>query len=96
MERAQSTLEYVILLGVVVGALIVISAYVGRGFQGRVRDQADQIAEQYSPKHMAVDINKNWRIKLDDKYVYKTKVSTSNTTTNMTTSPGFENITESW
>ncbi len=46
--KAQSTLEYVILIGVVVAALIAMGIYMKRGAQGQLRQAADQIGEQYS------------------------------------------------
>jgi uncharacterized protein (UPF0333 family) len=46
--RGQSTLEYVILLGFVVAALIAMGIYMKRGFQGKLRESTDQVGEQYS------------------------------------------------
>jgi len=48
MRHGQSTLEYVFLIALVAAAIIAISVYVSRGFQGRLREQADQVGEQYS------------------------------------------------
>ncbi len=45
--KAQSTLEYVILLGVVVAALIAMNVYIKRSAEGRLRESTDQIGEQY-------------------------------------------------
>lgn len=50
-KRGQSTLEYAILVVVVIMALIAIQAYLKRGIQGRMRDSADQIGEQFSPEY---------------------------------------------
>ncbi|MDD5004888.1 MAG: hypothetical protein PHS93_00050 [Candidatus Omnitrophica bacterium] len=50
-KRGQSTLEYAILVVVVIMALIAIQAYLKRGIQGRMRDSADQIGDQFSPDH---------------------------------------------
>ena len=47
-SRGQSTLEYVILLGFVVAALIAMGIYMKRGFQGKLRESTDQVGEQYS------------------------------------------------
>jgi hypothetical protein len=46
--RGQSTLEYVILLGFVVAALIAMGVYMKRGVQGKLRESSDQVGEQYS------------------------------------------------
>ena len=46
--RGQSTLEYVILIGFVVAALIFMGVYMRRGVQGKLRESTDQIGEQYT------------------------------------------------
>ena len=46
--RGQSTLEYVILVGFVVAALIAMGFYMKRGFEGRLRESTDQVGQQYS------------------------------------------------
>lgn len=48
-ERAQSTLEYAVIIAVIVGALIAMQVYIKRGIQGRFREASDQIGEQFSP-----------------------------------------------
>jgi len=46
-SKGQSTLEYVILLGFVVAALLAMGVYMRRGVQGRLRESTDQVGEQY-------------------------------------------------
>src|SRR3989338_7669597 len=48
-KRAQSTLEYAILIGVIVAGLIAMQVYLKRGFQGKLRESADSMGEQFSP-----------------------------------------------
>lgn len=48
-KRGQSTLEYAVLIVVIIAALIAMQVYLKRGIQGRVRESADQIGEQFSP-----------------------------------------------
>jgi len=48
-SKAQSTLEYAILLVVIILALIGIQAYLKRGISGRMKESSDQIGEQFSP-----------------------------------------------
>ncbi|MCX5706988.1 MAG: hypothetical protein NTW13_04970 [Candidatus Omnitrophica bacterium] len=48
-KSGQSTLEYVILTGFVVAALIAMGIYMKRGFQGRLKESTDQVGQQYSP-----------------------------------------------
>jgi len=49
MRKAQSTLEYALLITVAVGAFLTIQSYVKRGIQGRLRQATDDIGTQYSP-----------------------------------------------
>ena len=48
-KRGQSTLEYAVLVVVVVAALISIQVYVKRSYQGRMKSSADDIGDQFSP-----------------------------------------------
>ena len=48
-KRGQSTLEYAVLIVVIIGALIAVQVYLKRGIQGRMRESSDQIGEQFSP-----------------------------------------------
>jgi len=50
-RKGQSTLEYVILTGFVVAALIAMGIYMKRGFQGKLRESTDQVGEQYEAKN---------------------------------------------
>ncbi len=49
LRKAQSTLEYALLIGVVVGALIAMQNYLKRSMMGRLQAVGDQIGDQYSP-----------------------------------------------
>ena len=40
-KKAQSTAEYAILIGLVVGVLVVMQTYIKRGIQGRFKDATD-------------------------------------------------------
>ena len=46
-KKAQSTLEYAVLIIIVIGALLTIQAYIKRGIQGRLRSASDDIGAQY-------------------------------------------------
>ena len=48
-KRGQSTLEYAVLIVVIIAALIAMQVYIKRGVQGRLRESSDQIGEQFSP-----------------------------------------------
>lgn len=47
-KNGQSTLEYAVLIVVMVAALMALKIYMGRGVQGKLRESVDQIGEQYS------------------------------------------------
>jgi Flp pilus assembly pilin Flp len=48
-KRGQSTLEYAILVVVIIGALLAVQTYIKRGVQGRLKSSADDIGDQFSP-----------------------------------------------
>ncbi|MBP7087754.1 MAG: hypothetical protein KBB01_00500 [Candidatus Omnitrophica bacterium] len=48
-RKAQSTLEYALLITVVIAVLLSMQAYIKRGMQGKFKDVTDQIGDQYSP-----------------------------------------------
>jgi len=50
-RKGQSTLEYGIVIAVIVAALIAMQTYIKRGVQGRLRQATDDIGEQFSPGH---------------------------------------------
>jgi hypothetical protein len=50
-RRGQSTLEYAILILIVIVALLAMQTYLKRGIQGRVRESSDNIGEAYSPSY---------------------------------------------
>ena len=70
-EKAQFSLEYAVLIVCIVGALIAMQVYVSRGIQGRHRQTADSIGNQYDPRDTNADFT-------------ETFTAGSNTTTNTT------------
>lgn len=50
-NKAQSTLEYFVMIAVIVAALFAMQVYIKRGIQGKMRDSADSIGQGflYSP-----------------------------------------------
>lgn len=47
-RKGQSTLEYALIIAVVVGALLAMNVYMKRGVQGKLRESVDSVGEQYS------------------------------------------------
>lgn len=55
-NRGQSTLEYAVIIAVVVAGLIAMQMYIKRGLQGRYRQASDDIGEQFSPSTSSSNI----------------------------------------
>ena len=47
---AQSTLEFTLLIAIVVGVFLATSPYVKRGLQGRWKAATDDLGDQYDPR----------------------------------------------
>lgn len=47
-KKGQSTLEYAIIIAVIVGAFIIMQAFIKRAVEGRLKQAGDQIGEQFS------------------------------------------------
>ncbi|PIQ87727.1 MAG: hypothetical protein COV73_02565 [Candidatus Omnitrophica bacterium CG11_big_fil_rev_8_21_14_0_20_43_6] len=77
MKKGQTTVEFVFLIGLVAAGLIAMLVFIGRGHQGHVRSQADQLgARQYEPGNTKMDSASNW----EGKGVTKTEAMESSTT----------------
>jgi len=48
-RKAQTTLEYAVLIGVIVAGLIAMQIYLKRGWQGKLRESADNMGSQFTP-----------------------------------------------
>ena len=48
-KSGQSTMEYAVLIIIIIAALIAVLTYIKRGVQGRMKQSADDIGDQYSP-----------------------------------------------
>lgn len=52
-KKGQGTLEYAIIIVVVVAALIAMQWYIKGGYQGKLKQASDEMGEQYSPTHVS-------------------------------------------
>jgi uncharacterized protein (UPF0333 family) len=50
-KKGQNTLEYAIIIAVIVAALIAMQSYIKRGIQGRMKASTDDIGEQFSAQN---------------------------------------------
>jgi hypothetical protein len=58
-NKAQTTLEYAILIGVIVAGLIAMQTYIKRGYQGKLRESADSMGQQFSPGYTTTHYETN-------------------------------------
>lgn len=105
-KKAQSTLEYAIIIAVVVGTLLAIQVYVKRGIEGRARSSVDNIGDQFSAgdttsKYTTEETTSVTKEDLGtdgtfggavDKGVSKTEITTAPTTTRTATGSDAEKI----
>ena len=56
-RRAQTILEYTVILIVIVGVLIAMKDYIKRGIQGRWKAATDDFGDQYDPQNVNSTIN---------------------------------------
>ena len=56
-KRGQSTVEYAVMIAVIIAALLAMQIYVKRGAMGKLRDVADQIGEQFTPLGTTYNFN---------------------------------------
>lgn len=86
MKKAQSTLEYAVLIACIVAALLAMQIYLKRSMQGNLRGAAERLGQQYSPRHTygTIIINRqahsNTEVTVDDSDDKKT---VTDTTTNV-------------
>ena len=48
-RKGQSTLEYALIIAVVVAGLLLMQHYVKRGYAGRLKGASDEMGEQFDP-----------------------------------------------
>lgn len=51
-KKGQSTLEYAVLIVIVIGALLSLQVYIKRGVGGRLKSASDDIGDQFSVGNM--------------------------------------------
>ncbi|MCX5697930.1 MAG: hypothetical protein NTU54_08215 [Candidatus Omnitrophica bacterium] len=65
-KRGQSTLEYAVVIAVIVGALLATQVYIKRGIQGRFKQSSDDIGAQFSPGASKYDYTTTTTIHSDE------------------------------
>ncbi len=74
-RKAQSTLEYAIIIAVVVAGLLAMQHYVKRGYMGRLKQGANELGDQFDPNAMSGTITK--RSNIQTSTVVADKVTTT-------------------
>lgn len=93
-KRGQGTLEYAILIAIIVGALIAMSVYIKRGVQGRLRQASDDIGEQFSPGYTTSNITTNTSATVHENR-FEDGTSSTNTESQWQNRSGWENVMKS-
>lgn len=85
-KRGQSTLEYGVVIAVIVAALIAMQTYIRRGMHGKLRESTDDIGKQFSPEHTTSNYTTT-----SGSTSQETVTTAGRTTTQVTR--GFQNVT---
>ena len=95
-KKGQSTLEYAILVIIIIGALLSIQVYVKRAAQGGIKKSADDIGDQYSPGNTNVYKQTKTHSKSRDTFELGESISNlvDKETTNVTGSTNILNVTQ--
>ena len=75
-KKGQSTLEYAILIIIIIRPLLSIQVYIKRGVQGRLKSATDDIGEQFSPGNTNVIKKMTTSSKTAETFVKGESVST--------------------
>lgn len=98
-KKGQSTMEFTVLIIIVIGALLAVQNYVKRAVQGSIRSAADDISEeQFSPGNTNISrTRKAHSVSTETSKNGATNTTTTDSTTNTTMSMNIINQTwEYW
>jgi hypothetical protein len=56
-RNGQSTLEYAVLIAIIVGGLITMQIYLKRASMGKLRDAADDLGSQFNPANYTMNLS---------------------------------------
>ncbi len=90
--RGQSTLEYAIIIMVVVGALLAMQIYMKRGLEGKLKDSSDNIGAQYSAGNVSSSHTTTTATSSDEKTSSQGSSSNVDTSSNITGSENIERL----
>jgi len=58
-KKGQNIMEYAVLFAVVIAALIIMQVYIKRKYQGSIKQNVDELGQQYAPGHTTSRIDSN-------------------------------------
>lgn len=91
-KRGQSTLEYGVIIAVIVAALIAMQFYLKRGVQGRLKQAADDTGEQYTPLNTTSNITTTSTVTSTETVVGGTNPTTTTVSDQTQTRTASENV----
>lgn len=83
--RAQTSLEYAVIIACIVAALLAMQVYIKRGIAGRLRSAADDIGQQYDPGNTTGDMTLELNSDITTEVETVEEDGTLQTTTTVTT-----------
>jgi len=90
-RKGQSTLEYALIISVIVAGLLLMQHYVKRGYSGRLKSASDEMGEQYDPNAITSNYTINQSSNVEQTVM--NGVSTTNHLGNqVSTKTGSENL----
>ena len=85
-SKGQTTLEYAVLIIIIIGALLAVQTYIKRGVQGRMKSATDDIGDQFSPGNTNVQKSMITNSRTSESFVggsYKTTLLDNEITTEL-------------
>lgn len=75
-RKAQSTVEYAMIIAVVVGGLLLMQHYVRRGLSGRYKSSSDDLGEQFDPASYSANFNVTQQSNVSQTFLNGTSLTT--------------------
>lgn len=90
--KGQSTLEFTLVIIVVVAALIAIQIYMKRGVEGKLRSSTDSVGEQFEAGKTQINVTTDNPSKVVQEYGYDEKGAKVAGTTTVSTESSSQNV----